>query len=194
MFDLETTAHSLAIHLLRDLQFDTDQKGKIEYGIALLLGVATELVLTVAVSALLGTALVTLMIMLSALSLRLFTGGAHCSSFRRCLVFTMVCFIGLSFFVKVTAANMEFQALMWVSLILVLVALPFIWKPKHFTLLVWAICVSFPIWGMLSTTEAAWRILTLPVAVGLVLQSFMLSSLGQNVVLRSDKIMQRIGI
>lgn len=194
MFNLENTAHRLAISLLTDLPFDTDQRAKVEYALALLLGVATELVLTVVVSALLGTALDTLIIMLSALSLRLFTGGAHCSSFRRCSVFTMVCFIGLSFPVKATVTNCEFKGLMWVSLLLVILALPFIWKPQRLTLFVWTICASLPIWGMLSDTETAWRILTLPVAAGLVLQSFMLSPLGQKVVLRSDKILQRIGI
>ncbi|MCB8817577.1 accessory gene regulator ArgB-like protein [Desulfosporosinus shakirovi] len=194
MFDLESTAHRLANRLLTNVPFDAVQRAKVEYALALLLGVATELVLTVAVSALLGTALETLIIMLSALSLRLFTGGAHCSSFRRCSVFTVVCFIGLSFPVKATVTNCEFKDLMWVSLLLVILALPFIWKPQRLTLFVWTICASLPIWGMLSDTETAWRILTLPVAAGLVLQSFMLSALGQKVVMRSDKIMQRIGI
>lgn len=194
MFDLESTAHRLAVLLLTDLPFDTNQKAKAEYALSLLLGVATELVLTVTVSALFGTALVTLIIMLSALSLRVFTGGAHCSSFRRCLVFTMVNFIGLSFPVKASVNNWEFKGLMWASLLLVILALPFIWKTQRFTLFVWTICASLPICGMLSANGITWRILTLPVAAGLVLQSIMLSPLGQKVVLRSDKIMQRIGI
>lgn len=117
MFDLESTAHRLAIRLLTDLPFDTVQKAKVEYGLSLLLGVATELVLTVALSALFGTALDTLIIMLSSLSLRLFTGGAHCSSFRRCTVFTMISFIGLSFPVKAATSGMEFKGLMGVSLL-----------------------------------------------------------------------------
>ena len=194
MFNLENTAHRLAIHLLADLPFDTNQKAKAEYALSLLLGVATELVLTIALSTLFGTALDTLIIMLSALSLRLFTGGAHCSSFRRCSVFTMVCFIGLSIPVKALVTNWEFKGLMWFSLLLVIVALPLIWKPQCLTILVWTICASLPIWGIFSDTETAWRILTLPVATGLVLQSFMLSALGHKVVLRSDKIMKRIGI
>ena len=194
MFDLESTAHRLAMHILTDLPFNTDQKAKAEYALSLLLGVATELVLTVAVSALFGTALDTLIIMLSALSLRFFTGGAHCSSFRRCSVFTMVCFIGLSFPVKASVANWEFKRLMWASLLLVIMTIPLIWKPQYLTLLVWTICACFPILGMLSDTETVWRILTLPVATGLILQSIMLSPMGQKVVLRSDKIMQRIGI
>lgn len=194
MFNLESTAHRLAISLLTDLPFDINQRAKVEYALALLLGVATELVLTVAVSAIFGTALDTLIIMLSALSLRLFTGGAHCSSFRRCSVFTMVCFIGLSFPVKASVTNCEYKDLMWVSLLLVIMALLFIWKPQRSTLFVWTICASLPILGMISDTEIAWRIMTLPVAGGLVLQSFMLGYLGQKIVLRSDKILQRIGI
>ncbi|MDI6916119.1 MAG: accessory gene regulator B family protein, partial [Desulfitobacteriaceae bacterium] len=182
MFDLESTAHRLANRLLKDVPFDTFQKAKVEYGLSLVLGVVTELVLTVAVSAVFGTALYTLIIMMSALSLRLFTGGAHCSSFRRCSVFTMVYFIGLSFPVKAAATRMDFLALMWVSLFLILVALLFMWKPRRFTLLILTIGASFPIWGLFSASENGWRILTLPAAAGLALQACMISPLGHKVV------------
>ncbi|GAB6173863.1 accessory gene regulator B family protein [Paradesulfitobacterium aromaticivorans] len=194
MFDLESTAHRLTGHLLKNTPIEPVQKAKVEYGLSLLLGVGTELVLTVAVSALFGTALYTLIIMLSALSLRLFTGGAHCSSFRRCFVLTMVYFIGLSFLVKAASTNMEFKVLMWISMLFVLVAMPFIWKPKRFTLLIWMICASLPIIGLLTDPGTGWRILTLPVAAGLAFQAFMLSTPGRKIVLQSDRIMQRLGI
>ena len=96
MLGLEETAHRLANYLTRDVQIDTRQKARIEYGLSLSLGVAIELVFTLGVAVLLGTALYTFLMMLSSLLLRVFIGGTHCSSYRRCLVFTMVIFIGLS--------------------------------------------------------------------------------------------------
>ncbi len=105
MFELEVAAHRLANYLTKDVEIDTVQKAKIEYGLSLFLGVAIELIFTVGVSALLGTAVYTLLMMLSALFLRILIGGAHCSSYRRCLVFTMIIFIGLSIPVKYLALN-----------------------------------------------------------------------------------------
>jgi len=102
-FDLEGTAHRLVDRLLQDDTVEADQKAKIEYGLALTLGVAIELAITVGLSAFLGTARYTLLMMISALGLRIFTGGAHCLSYRRCLVFTMVIFIVLSVPVKAAA-------------------------------------------------------------------------------------------
>lgn len=194
MFDLENTAHRLTGQLLKNTPLEPAQKAKVEYGLSLLLGIGTELVLTVAVSVLFGTALYTLIIMLSALSLRIFTGGAHCSSFRRCSVFTMVYFIGLSLLVKTASINMEIKILMVISVIIVLLALPFIWKPKLYPLLIWITYSSLPIIGLLNGPGAFWRILTLPLAVGLAFQAIMLSTLGKKIVLKSDRIMQRIGI
>lgn len=195
MFDLERVANGLTNNLLKDVQLDTVQRAKVEYGLSLLLGVATELILTVGVSLFFGTAIYTLLIMLSALSLRIFTGGAHCSSFRRCSVFTLVVFSGMSFLVKAMLINMEFREVMWVSVILVLVTLPSIWKPKRFTLVVWVICASLPFWSLFSSSEASWLIqVALSMAAGLVLQGFMLNRIGQKVVMRSDSMMQRLGI
>lgn len=194
MFDLERTARRLADRLLIDVPFDNVQKAKVEYGLSLLLGVVTELFLALAVSAVLGTALFTLIIMLSALALRLFTGGAHCSSFRRCLVFTIVCFISLSFPVKTAVNTLEFEQQMWIAFLLILLTLPLIWKPNRLTLLIWTICASLPVIGLLGVFNAGWRILILPIAAGLVFQAFMFCPLGHKVVQGSDKIMKQLGI
>ncbi|NLI90688.1 MAG: hypothetical protein GX434_00390 [Peptococcaceae bacterium] len=105
MFDLEGTAHRITDYLVKDVHLNTSESAKIEYGLSLFMGIAIELVLTTSISALFGTAFDTFLIMVSALFLRVFTGGAHCSSYRRCLVFTLVIFIGLSFPVKVLAAH-----------------------------------------------------------------------------------------
>lgn len=109
MFDLESTAHRLTNNLIKDVQQDVDQRAKIEYGLSLFLGVAIELIITVGISALFGTALYTILIMLSSLFLRTFTGGAHCSSYRRCVVFTIIVFVGLSFPVRAIAVQTEFS-------------------------------------------------------------------------------------
>lgn len=195
MFDLESVSRRLTQNLLKDVQIDHLQQAKIEYGMSLVLGVAIELILTVGVSFLLGTAIYTLIIMLSALALRLHTGGGHCSSFRRCYVFTLIVFVAVSLVVKFMVVNLEFKALMGLSLVFALISLVLIWKPKRLTLWVWMLCIGLPIWGLISSTEASWLvILALSISAGLSVQAFMGNTTGQKFVQLSDKIMQHLGI
>lgn len=109
VFNLEELAHNLTEKMTKDSTMDAVQIAKVEYGLALLLGVTIELVLTIGVSAILGAAVYALIIMLSALALRIFTGGSHCSSFRRCLFFTMLFFVGLSVLAKVISIYTHFN-------------------------------------------------------------------------------------
>jgi accessory gene regulator B len=111
LFSLEEIAHHLTANMTKDSTMDTAQKAKIEYGLSLTLGVIIEFVLTVGASAFLGATVYTLVIMLSALVLRVFTGGSHCSSYRRCLVFTILIFVGLSLIAKIIAANTPFNGI-----------------------------------------------------------------------------------
>lgn len=195
MFDLESVARRMTDHLLKDVQMEPIQKAKVEYGLALVLGVASELILTVGVSFFLGTAIYTLIMMLSALALRIFSGGAHCSSFRRCYVFTLVVFVASSLLVKAMVMNIAFKALMGISLLLVLVSLFLIWRPKRFTLWVWLLCAALSIWGVLSSSAASWHmILTLSSVAGLTIQAFMGKEIGQKFVQLSDKLMRNLGI
>ncbi len=117
LFDLEGVAHHLTNRMVKGQEMDAVHKVKIEYGLALLLGVMIELVLTVGVSAIFGTIVYTLVIIFSALALRVFTGGSHCSSYRRCLVFSMAFFTGLSLAARWIASQINVYPLIEVILI-----------------------------------------------------------------------------
>ncbi|MDJ0304530.1 MAG: accessory gene regulator B family protein [Dehalobacter sp.] len=117
LFDFEGVAHHLTNRMVKGEEMDAVHKAKIEYGLALLLGVIIELILTVGVSAIFGTIVYTLVIIFSALALRVFTGGSHCSSYRRCLVFSMAFFTGLSLAARWIASQINVYPLIEVILI-----------------------------------------------------------------------------
>ncbi|MGI6317692.1 MAG: accessory gene regulator B family protein [Dethiobacteria bacterium] len=100
MLNIERTAQRLTDTLFRNQNMSQVEKAKLEYGLSIVLGITIELALTLLVSAIFGTAIYTAMIMLSALFLRFFTGGAHCSTFNRCLLFTILLFVPASLLVR----------------------------------------------------------------------------------------------
>ena len=100
MLNIERTAQRLTDTLLRNQNMSQVEKAKLEYGLSIVLGITIELALTLLVSAIFGTAIYRAMIMLSALFLRFFTGGAHCSTFNRCLLFTILLFVPASLLVR----------------------------------------------------------------------------------------------
>ena len=107
MLNIERTAKKLADTLFRNQRMNQVEKTKLEYGLSIVLGITIELALTLLVSAIFGTATYTAIIMLSALFLRFFTGGAHCSSFNRCLLFTILLFVPASILVKYLSSKLN---------------------------------------------------------------------------------------
>lgn len=89
--DLEQIAHRLSNFIFKNAGIDPVTKAKAEYGLALLLGILIELAVTLTIAGLLGLFQEAFILMTVSLLCRIFTGGVHCSSYLRCLVFT-VCF------------------------------------------------------------------------------------------------------
>jgi len=106
----------------------------------------------------------------------------------------MVWFIGASVVVKALIIKLDYHVLMWISLALVVMALPFIWKLRRFTLILLALCASLTVYGLFSTPTSGWLVLTFSVPAGLFLQAFMSSSLERKVVIQSDRVMQGLRI
>ncbi|MEA4902311.1 accessory gene regulator B family protein [Desulfitobacterium sp.] len=196
MFDLESVSHRMTNRLLKEVEMDPIQKAKAEYGLSLVLGVASELILTVGAAFFLGTALYTFMIMISALALRIFSGGAHCSSFRRCFVFTLVVFIAASLLIKAMVLSMEFNSIIGISLLLAGVSLFLMWRPKRSAITVWVVFgLALPIIGLLTPTYASGlEILALSSTVGITIQAFMGNAYGEKFVLLSDNLMKQLRI
>ncbi|WP_019851007.1 accessory gene regulator B family protein [Desulfitobacterium sp. PCE1] len=195
MFDLERMAHQMTMNLLKDSQIEAVEKAKVEYGLALVLGLGIEFILTVGVSLFLGTAVYTALIMLSALALRIFTGGAHCSSFLRCQVFTWVLFIGSSLLIRNMVWSFELSVLIMASLTLGIIACILTGKHKRSSLVVWILFTILPVIGILVLNKPHWLIiLALSSSTGIFLQSLMASRIGKVFVEKSDQAMQRLGI
>jgi accessory gene regulator B len=126
MLNIERTAQRLTDTLFRNQNMSQVEKAKLEYGLSIVLGITIELALTLLFSAIFGTAIYTAMIMLSALFLRFFTGGAHCSSFNRCLLFTILLFVPSSLLVKYLSIKFDpgiavMGSESWISFLLAIV-------------------------------------------------------------------------
>lgn len=195
MFELEHMARSLANSLLKDSELNTVQKARVEYGLALVLGLAIEFSLTVGGALIMGTMVYAMLIMLSALLLRIFSGGTHCSSFLRCLVFTMVLFLANSLIVKEMVLNLEFQISMVLALMLGMISLFLLRKPQRSVFAIWLISMIFPVLGLLGLVKADWlMIMALSSVTGIFIQAIMGSAGGKLFVQKSDRFMQRVGI
>jgi len=158
MINIEKTAKKFTEAFFHNQNLNQVEKAKLEYGLSIILGITIELTLTLLVSALFGTTIYTAIIMLSALFLRFLTGGAHCSSFNRCLVFTIMLFVPASLLVKYLSSIVD------------------------------------PVITIMGSKS--WAGYLLSIAVGLVIQSFMLTYPGKILVNKADKfmIMAKIGV
>lgn len=104
IINLEAIAHKLTVALYGNTDLDELEKAKIEYGLSLTLGVGLALALALIFAALLGTVGTTLILILSALALRIFSGGAHCTSYDRCLTLSVLVFVPAAYLIKLTGA------------------------------------------------------------------------------------------
>lgn len=185
MIDLEGLAHRFANALYGDSEMDETAKAKIEYGFSLTMGIGLTFILTMAPAALLGTFSFTFVLMISALVTRIFSGGAHCSSYTRCLFLSLLIFVLGGVILKLLAGNAPLWliALIFGSLILAAVTCNFC-RQKAF---------SLPI-ALLGTVALAVGLLLkdqlltvmLPAAMGICIQTLMTTPLGQRFVEKTD--------
>ena len=100
MINLEGLSVSIIKKMFNGQAIEQERKQKMAYGLSVLLGLFIEFSVCVIISLFLQTTKFLIPIMLSALFLRMFTGGKHCTSYNRCLLFTSAYFLPLSWLVK----------------------------------------------------------------------------------------------
>lgn len=137
MINLEGIANKITSALYDNAGLDEVKKAKIEYGLSLTMGVALAMAMALIFAVILKTVPQTLALTLSALLLRIFSGGAHCSSYDRCLVFSLLVFVPVSVLVKYLSGALAGDVLMGAYLgILVLMFLYLLFKNYKLSLLV----------------------------------------------------------
>ncbi|MDD2283456.1 MAG: accessory gene regulator B family protein [Eubacteriales bacterium] len=192
MIDLEGLAQRLANALYEDSDLDEAEKAKIEYGFSLTMGIGLTLLLTLVPAVFLGTVFITFVLMASALGTRLFSGGAHCTSYARCLFLSLLIFIPGGVFAKCLAENGSPRLIALISCCLA------------FSSVAYYLCkqarLALPIALMNAVALASGYLLKgrllpevmLPVAMGVFIQTIMTTRPGQWLVEKADCWLKRV--
>ena len=193
MFNLEKTAEKIINRTFQDHLSDLD-KAKAQYGLSIILRMAIELVLAIFISLLFKTFFYMVIIMLSALSLRMVTGGAHCSSYPRCVVFTTAYFIPFSLLAKILHTGLIAQFLYIISGALLITVLPVLLKFKRYAVIVLPLIILVTSITAVAAGKTTAAGLLLAISLGLGLQAFILTSPGITLVTMADKLMKKAGV
>lgn len=111
MIDLEGIANRITAALYNDTDLCEVEKAKIEYGLSLTLGIAITLAIALILAIFLRAVPQTLILFGAAMSLRISYGGAHCSSYDRCLVLSLVVFLSAAVLVKYLSGILSVEIL-----------------------------------------------------------------------------------
>lgn len=121
----------LAEYLVQNREENGPSKGVLAFGIEIILNLIVEVAVLVLLAYLLGILKFTLMAALWSSLFRLISGGAHCSSFWRCLLATQAVFLFLGYLSTLLATNATLEALqiLWFVLAVCLVLITWKWVP-----------------------------------------------------------------
>lgn len=192
MIDLEGIAHKLTVALYENSELNELEKAKIEYGLSLTLGICITIALALILAVFLRTIPHTLILLGSALSLRIFSGGAHCTSFSRCLFLSLVVFVPAAVLVKFLSGALPTDILTVSYLGLVLLVLIFmLLKSVKLAILVLVVNGIAGVVCYICRGEfQPWPMFT--VGTGLFIQAAMLSKPGQWLVDKFDSMLKSV--
>ena len=191
MFNLEKMSHKIINVLFNNSGIDELTKAKAEYGLSLLLGIFIELSFCLLIAGILGLFREAFLLMTFSLIVRVFAGGAHCSSYGRCLSFTIFFYIFFSYLAKYLSIFLPANLLYSSSLLFLVITIYLFRKtPPLFKIILFldgVILISFWLLGI-----AADYIFI--VNLGILLQSLMGTETGSYIVKSIDTWMIKIGI
>lgn len=189
--------HEVAVYLGRGLARRLGEERRaavLAYGLEIILGTAVEVALILILARWLGLLRPTALCLAAACSLRLFSGGNHCTAYYRCVLLSLLVFLSLGWAARLLAAVVPPLFLFLVSLgtvagaLAAVLALAPVEDPKRIrlkpavrrrrrvcsvvSLAGWAVLLAFALRG-----EAA-----VAVGLGLAWQSFNLTAAGRSAV------------
>lgn len=145
-----------------------------------------EFMLTILLASVLGAAYYAAIAMLLALLLRIKTGGGHCTSYTRCLLFTLLLFVPLALFTKHLAAT-PYQVEVIAACLVFAVVSVIIYR-RFAWLYVSGLAAGMFLLSLFLTTSA------LAGAMGMAVQGLMLTSLGNGIIKCFDDALKKIGL
>lgn len=194
MIDIEVIAKNiLKPYLEKQQKMDIITKAKIEYGLCIVLSIGIELFFAILLSTILKTTFYIVIIMPVALTLRFFTGGTHCSSYNRCLLFTTAYFLPISLIAKYIHHYLEDYSITYICFVLLLIVTLILYK-RRIGLRVVASWILVIILSVLLLPLKLLSLIALTISLGLIAQTFTLTSYGKSFVILMDKLMQRNGL
>lgn len=189
IINLEGIAHRLTTKLYGSTDLDEVEKAKIEYGLSLTLGVGLALVVSLGFALVLGTVGYTLILFASTMALRIFSGGAHCTSYDRCLALSLLVFVSGAYAVKVAGALSPQVLLAMYGGLSLLPLLYLVFKDAKLAGLVLLINgLAMGLCYLLAGGLAPQALLSL--AVGICFQTAMLTRPGQWFVSQADRVLK----
>lgn len=190
--NIEKLAERLTQRLFKTQNLTDIEMAKIQYGISLILGVIIEFTLVYAISLILGFGFYTVVIMLSAFFLRINTGGAHCSTYNRCVTFTAVYFIPFAALAKFVDIHFPLEFKVFTSLLLYFIVLAIVRDNKFYRVIILSL-VGINIFLFFANSIVYIKILFL-VSIGFTLQAVMRTTLGETIVKIADTLFKKAGI
>ncbi|ADH60363.1 Accessory gene regulator B [Thermoanaerobacter mathranii subsp. mathranii str. A3] len=190
--NIEKLAETLAQRLFKTQNLTDIEMAKIQYGISLILGVIIEFTLVYAISLILGIGFYTAVIMFSALFLRINTGGAHCTTYNRCITFTAFYFIPFSALAKFVDVHFSLYLKIFVSLLLYFIVLVMVKNNKFYRAVIMFL-IGINILLFFANTIVGVKVLFL-ISIGFTLQAIMRTTLGETIVEIADAFLKKAGI
>lgn len=118
---MRVIAQKIANYITKETK-DQESEEVVSYGIEVVLGALLQFIVILGTAAILGVFWPVLAVLFSAVIYRIFSGGAHCSDFYRCLTLSLLVFIPLGYLVNQLAYSEYNYTIITVGMLLVLIS------------------------------------------------------------------------
>ena len=112
---INSLSSRIASYMAKELNYDRRREAQLVYGMELLFTTVLKVSCIMVLANFLGTFRETLLILVVSGSLRVVSGGEHCSAFHRCLIGGATVFLLISYFAKLISPVISYQELVIIS-------------------------------------------------------------------------------
>jgi len=212
MISIRNTASEIARYVAAELHYDENNRETIRYGLEIILGALLKGIVVLSISYWLGITPYVLAALVTSSALRLLSGGVHCSTYGRCLVFGSALAILTGTIAYLTGPYMNKQSLLLFTTLSALTGMYIVskWAPvdsasKPITnkqkrqkykkisflyIIVWATVITS--FSLLSSGSPSAFSLALASVGGFLAQIFSLSPAGYRLVHNIDHLLSKI--
>jgi accessory gene regulator B len=131
MTSISSIASNLANHIANELSFDRQKGDTIRFGLEIILETIIKAVVILTISYLLGIMPYVLAIFATSMTLRMLSGGAHFKTYGRCLTFSLITSICISYVALAVAPLVAITGILFIVVAFALVGFYFVnrWAP-----------------------------------------------------------------